>query len=135
MLDGKYKYFLTLRFCSVGKCSITLWVMFSEWRKNPTCSAECCLAMIQPMAELGGTFTGMSSTNIRRQQPISWGEGSTNIQSALGGHCNFAVTKDYSTSNNSTFEESNKTLQFRRKYKYVICNAGKRSFVGSCMFC
>ena len=40
---------------------------FMGWHNNPTC-AECCLAIVQPAADLKGTVTDRTAMNVRRQQ-------------------------------------------------------------------
>ena len=38
-----------------------------SWRNNPTC-AECCLAIVQPAAELKEVQIDKTIMNVRRQQ-------------------------------------------------------------------
>ena len=42
---------------------------FMGWCNNPTC-AECCLAIVQPAAELKGAVTNRTTMNVRRQQLV-----------------------------------------------------------------
>ena len=39
-----------------------------EWRKNPKWSLSCCLALLLPLNQLQGEISGLTGTNILKQQ-------------------------------------------------------------------
>ena len=67
---------------------------FFEWRKNPTCSAECCLTLAQPMVEFSGTVTNMAGTTVRKHQLVSMAEGPQTLRAAVGEHLQFGLAEE-----------------------------------------
>ena len=66
---------------------------FMGWRNNPTC-AECCLAIVQPVADLNGAVTDMTTINLGRQQLVLSAINPQALQSADDERTGFGVMEE-----------------------------------------
>ncbi|KAL9978290.1 hypothetical protein ACROYT_G015789 [Oculina patagonica] len=67
----------------VVQYAVYLYQFIKEWRKNPTWSMSCCLAMLLPLNDLQGELRGLAGRNIMRMQLQSGRIGMPSVAGAV----------------------------------------------------
>ncbi|KAL9978289.1 hypothetical protein ACROYT_G015788 [Oculina patagonica] len=67
----------------VVQYAVYLYHFIKEWRKNPTWSMSCCLAMLLPLNDLQGELRGLAGRNVMRQQLQSGRIGMPSVAGAV----------------------------------------------------